>query len=69
MTVSAKSLEGVPKDVIVREATEWGADRIVLGSHGYGPIGRAVLGSTAAGIAADAPCSVHIVRLPKEPAS
>lgn len=64
LQVTTKVLEGSPKDVILREASEWGADRIVLGSHGYGPVGRAVLGSTAAGIAAAARCSVHIVKAP-----
>jgi nucleotide-binding universal stress UspA family protein len=28
-------LEGSPKNVIVREAEDFGADLIVLGSHGY----------------------------------
>ena len=62
LDVTSKVVEGEPKDVILREAAEWGADRIVLGSHGYGKVRRAVLGSTAAGVAAEAPCSVYIVR-------
>ena len=56
LDVTTKVVEGVPKDVIVLEATEWHADRAMLGSHGYGKVGRAVLGSTAA-VAAEAPCS------------
>jgi nucleotide-binding universal stress UspA family protein len=62
LDVTTKVVEGVPKDVIVREANEWRADRVVLGSHGYGRVGRAVLGSTAAAVAAEAPCSVLIAR-------
>jgi nucleotide-binding universal stress UspA family protein len=62
LDVSTKVIEGVPKDVIVLEATEWHADRVVLGSHGYGKVSRAVLGSTAAAVAAEAPCSVLIAR-------
>lgn len=62
LEVTTKVVEGDPKDVILREATEWHADRVVLGSHGYGRVGRAVLGSTAAAVAAEAPCSVLIAR-------
>jgi nucleotide-binding universal stress UspA family protein len=61
-TITTKAVEGVPKDEILREAAAWGADRIVLGSHGHGRVERAVLGSTAAGVAAQAPCTVHVSR-------
>ena len=61
-TVVTKTVEGVPKREIVREAVAWGADRIVLGSHGRGHGERIVLGSTAAAVAAEAPCTVQIVR-------
>jgi nucleotide-binding universal stress UspA family protein len=60
--VTTKTVEGVPKDEILREAASWGADRIVLGSHGRGRAGRAILGSTAAAVAAEAPCTVQIAR-------
>ena len=61
-TVLTKTVEGVPKREIVREASSWGADRIVVGSHGRGHGERIVLGSTAAAVAAEAPCTVQIVR-------
>jgi nucleotide-binding universal stress UspA family protein len=61
-TVVTKTVEGVPKAEILREAAEWGADRIVLGSHGRGRGDRVVLGSTAGAVAADARCTVQIVR-------
>jgi nucleotide-binding universal stress UspA family protein len=64
-TITTKTVEGVPKDEILREAAAWGADRIVLGSHGRGHVDRAILGSTAAAVAAEAPCSVQIARLPR----
>jgi nucleotide-binding universal stress UspA family protein len=60
--IVAKTVEGVPKDEILREAAAWGADRIVLGSHGRGRGQRAILGSTAAAVAAEAPCTVQIAR-------
>jgi nucleotide-binding universal stress UspA family protein len=34
----------------------------VLGSHGYGRARRVVLGSVAAAVVANAPCSVQVVR-------
>jgi len=61
-TIVSKTVEGVPNDEILREAAAWGADRIVLGSHGRGRGQRAILGSTAAAVAAEAPCTVQIVR-------
>jgi nucleotide-binding universal stress UspA family protein len=35
LRVSSKALDGSPKNMIVREAEDFGADLIVLGSHGY----------------------------------
>ena len=62
VTVTTKILEGVPKDMIVREANDWGADLIVLGSHGYGRVRRMALGSVASAVVAKAPCSVQVIR-------
>lgn len=74
ITVTTRILEGNPKDVIVEEATGWGADLIVLVSHGHGRFRRMVLGSVAGAVVAHAPCSVEVVRAPHllhelEPAS
>jgi nucleotide-binding universal stress UspA family protein len=60
--ILSKTVEGIPKDEILREAASWEADRIVLGSHGRRPGERAILGSTAAAVAAEAQCSVQIAR-------
>lgn len=62
--VTSGLLEGWPKDTIVAEAERWGADLIVVGSHGYGPIRRFFLGSVSLYVAHNAPCSVEIVRCP-----
>ncbi len=62
LTVVPKLLEGNPKDAIVGEAERWGADLIVVGSHGYGPIRRFFLGSVSLFVAHNAPCSVLIAR-------
>jgi nucleotide-binding universal stress UspA family protein len=61
-TVRTKIVEGVPKKEILGEAVASGADRIVLGSHGRGRGERTILGSTAAAVAAEAPCTVQIAR-------
>jgi nucleotide-binding universal stress UspA family protein len=50
--------EGLPKEVILEEAERWGADLIVVGSHGYGAIRRLFLGSVSLAVATNAPCSV-----------
>ena len=62
VSVTTKIVEGPPKDLIVQEAQEWGADLIVVGSHGYGRIRSVVLGSVARAVVTDAPCSVLVAR-------
>lgn len=53
---------GRPKQLILDEAEAWGADLIVVGSHGYGALDRFLLGSVSNAVAAHAKCSVEIVR-------
>jgi nucleotide-binding universal stress UspA family protein len=64
LRVSTVVREGSPKKLIVEEAERWGADLILVGSHGYGPAGRFLLGSVAHAVALYAPCSVEIARPP-----
>jgi nucleotide-binding universal stress UspA family protein len=63
LTVLTAIGEGTPKDVILDIARNWGADLIVVGSHGYGRIRSFVLGSVALAVLAEAPCSVLVARL------
>lgn len=57
---------GKPAEVIVDIAAEWGADLIVVGSHGHGFWGRMLLGSVSDAVCHHAPCSVLIVRPDKK---
>jgi len=52
------------RERIIDFAAEWGADLIVVGSHGRSAIQRFLLGSVAEFVARHAKCSVEIVRTP-----
>ncbi len=62
LTVTAAAIEGVPKNVILTEAERFGADLIVVGSHGYGAVKRFLMGSVSLAVALHAKCSVEIIR-------
>lgn len=55
-------LEGNPADVIVDHARGMGMDLIMIGSTGKHATERTVLGSVSSRVAANAPCSVLVVR-------
>lgn len=69
LSVVAKAIEGEPKTAILNEAEAFGADLIVVGSHGYGVVKRFLLGSVAQAVALNAKCSVEIVRKSKQTSS
>lgn len=54
--------EGDPRATIVDEATEWGADLIIVGSHGRTGVKRWLLGSVANAVVSHSPCSVEVIR-------
>ena len=62
LRVTTGVLEGQPKRRIPEEAEAWGADLVVVGSHGYGFWNRLLLGSVSQAVLSHAPCSVEIVR-------
>jgi nucleotide-binding universal stress UspA family protein len=60
--VSTIVRKGSPADEIIKEAKDWEADLIILGTHGRSGKDLFLLGSVAERVAAYAPCSVEIVR-------
>jgi len=54
--------EGEPRSVILDVAKAWGADLIVLGSHGRQGWDRLLMGSVAESVALHAHCSVEVIR-------
>lgn len=66
VSVTTDVLFGSPDSRIVETAEEMHADMIVVGSHGYSRWERLLLGSTSDSVVHHAPCSVLVVRSPKE---
>ena len=63
ITVSSVVHAGDPKQVLVKQAEEFGADCIFTGATGFSSrLERVILGSVSAAIAARAHCSVEVVR-------
>jgi nucleotide-binding universal stress UspA family protein len=52
---------GAPARTVAEEATQWGADLVVVGSHGKGWVDRVLLGSTTERLLNRLPCSVLVI--------
>jgi nucleotide-binding universal stress UspA family protein len=53
---------GEPRALVLDIAEAWGADLIVLASHGRRGLDRFLMGSVSEAIATYAPCSVEVIR-------
>jgi nucleotide-binding universal stress UspA family protein len=60
--VRAEVATDSPRWALVKAAKEWGADLMVVGSHGMTALTRVVLGSVSQDVLGYAPCSVRIAR-------
>jgi nucleotide-binding universal stress UspA family protein len=60
--VTSDALVGSPYAVIVEKSEQWGADLIVVGSHGRSALGRLILGSVSQMVLSHAMCSVRVGR-------
>jgi nucleotide-binding universal stress UspA family protein len=65
LVVTAIAIEGDPKRVLLDEAEKRQADCIFVGARGLRRIKRLLLGSVSGGVAAQANCSVEVVRTPE----
>lgn len=64
LSLSSLLVFGSPRPVVLDEAESWGADLIVVGSHGYSAWKRFLLGSVSQAVVSHAKCSVEVVRCP-----
>ena len=65
LAATGRALSGVPAQVIVEACEEAGADLLVAGSRGYGPVLRVLLGSVSTQLVHRAPCPVLVVPRPE----
>jgi nucleotide-binding universal stress UspA family protein len=59
---STVAVDGFAVEEICRKASEYDAQLIVVGSHGWGPARRFLSGSVSTGLVHSAPCPVLVVR-------
>jgi nucleotide-binding universal stress UspA family protein len=64
LTTSSILEVGDPKERLVEQAKEWGADCIFVGARGLTGMDRFLLGSVSTAVAMRASCSVEIVHGP-----
>ena len=60
--VTSRASDGAPAAQIIQSATDWGADLVITGSHGWGKLERLAFGSVSLKVLHEAPCSVRIAR-------
>lgn len=66
LRVEGRVEHGDPRDAIVRTAEAEQADLVVVGSHGRTGLPRLLMGSVASYVVSHAPCSVVVVKRPRE---
>jgi nucleotide-binding universal stress UspA family protein len=63
LAAESTRLDGDPETELLK-ACEDEVDLLVLGSRGYGPLARALMGSVSRKVVHRAPCPVMVVRRP-----
>jgi len=64
LAASGRALSGTPGAAVAEACEEVGADLLVAGSRGYGPVLRVLLGSVSTQLMHQAPCPVLVVPRP-----
>lgn len=64
LAATGRALAGIPAAVISEACEDVGADLLVAGSRGYGPVLRVLLGSVSTQLMHRAPCPVLVVPRP-----
>lgn len=67
LAVEELCIQGPPAEKILEKAAHFGADWIVMGSHGHGALYHLLLGSVGEEVLQKAACPVMIVRAPGRP--
>ncbi len=57
-------VEGDPRECLMRVVQDLSVDLLVMGSHGRGALGRALMGSLSSHAVTHIPCSVLVVKHP-----
>jgi len=65
LVITGEALPGSPRTTVLDVAEEWGANLIILGSHGYRAWERFLLGSVSQSVVSHAKCSVEVVHCPQ----
>ena len=63
LKISGEVIEGSASTVIIKAAKDWHADLIIIGSHGDTGVRKAGIGSVAAAVVNESPCSVEVVKI------
>jgi nucleotide-binding universal stress UspA family protein len=64
--VSAEAVADSPAWAVIKKASQWPADLVVVGSHGRSALSRFILGSVSQKVVTEAPCSVRVARARSE---
>jgi nucleotide-binding universal stress UspA family protein len=62
LSTTTNVVKGDPREEITNQAEAWGANLVVVGSHGRRGLKRWLLGSVSEAVAKHAPCSVEVIR-------
>lgn len=64
LELEIKVVEGEAPEMLLREASEIGADLISMGTYGRKGLGRLIMGSVTSRVIAESPCDVLVVKRP-----